>query len=77
MVYIHRVSPRSVQTEPEQTAMQCNETVRCQPDNDNTEHNFGHDCTKLFMDFFYRFNEVFLFTRLWNDDLLGNFGGKL
>ena len=50
MVYIHRESPRSTtQTEPEQTTTQCNQTVRCQPDHNNIEHNFGQDCTELFM----------------------------
>ena len=52
MVQTHRESPRSTtQTEPEQTATECYQTVRCQSDHDNVEHNFGQDCTELFADF--------------------------
>ena len=52
MVQTHRESPRSTtQTEPEQTATECYQTVRCQSDHDNVEHNVGQDCTELFADF--------------------------
>ena len=33
--------------------MQCNQTVRCQLDHNNVEHNFGQDFTELFTDFFF------------------------
>ena len=55
MVQTHRESPRSTtRTEPEQTATQRNQTVRCQPDHNNVEHYFGQDCTELVVhDFFF------------------------
>ena len=86
MVQTHRESPRpTTRTEPEQTATQRNQTVRCQPDHNNVEHYFGQDCTELVVhDFFLgailiaKFRSVqwsFLwFTLLWNDDLLRSFG---
>ena len=54
----HRVSPcATAQTDPEQTATQCNRTVRCQPDQDDTDHFrdhkriHAHDHANLFINF--------------------------
>ena len=59
-------------TEPEQTATQCNQTVRCQPDHDNTEHICDHNHPHLheYTEFFFellllflnQFDEVDLYT---------------
>ena len=48
------VNRRAPLHKPNMNKRQCNanRTVRCQPDHDIVEHNFGHDCTKLFTDFF-------------------------
>ena len=40
--------------------MKCNQTVRCQPDHNNVEHNFGQDCTELFTDCFQKKSAILI-----------------